>query len=116
VSEHNDGIAAGRDWARSADKLKVARLRGWFQWLCETDAWAPSTIYACFLTNKLVTDNTDKSGDDDLFLAAEDTNHEARDFFEHLPGWPGYESWEFIEGFVHGAVADDRKEMPHGDQ
>jgi len=104
MSEQSDGAAAGRGWAQSADKLQVARLRSWFQWLCETDAWAPSTVYACFLTNKPETDNTGESGDDELFLAAEDANPEALEFFEHLSGWPGYESWDFVEGFVRGAV------------
>jgi hypothetical protein len=108
MSAKSDGAAAGRAWAASADnKLQAARLRSWFQHHVELDIWEPAHVYASLLTNKLVVDNTGKSGDDELFLAAEESGYLADDFWEHLPGWPGgdpSEHWEFIEGFVRGAV------------
>jgi hypothetical protein len=60
MSERSDGEAAGRSWARIADKLEVVRLRSWFPTLCELDAWDPTMVYSCLLMDKFVTDNTGK--------------------------------------------------------
>jgi hypothetical protein len=105
------GLAAGRDWALGGelggDKLQIARLRSWSSMLIETDAWEYSSVYASLLTNKLVVDNTGKAGDNELFLAAEEAQWEARSFWQQFDGWNEHDEnaqWNFVEGFVRGAV------------
>lgn len=115
------GIAAGEAWALSAHKPDVARLRSWCAWLFETDVWEYKCVYACILINKLVTDNTGKSGDNELLLAAEQAGYEALDFWRKFPGWPDDEGdqWSFIEGFVRGVACEEAQQtapsMSNGD-
>jgi hypothetical protein len=110
------GIAAGKVWATTdaiaADErhaLTIARLRSWCSGLIESEDWDYRFVYASLLTSKLVIDNTGKSGDDELFLAAEEASYEALDFWRSFPSWPDdqNERWSFVEGFVRGAATDE---------